>query len=218
MEDPADKIVRCFISMITKLSDSQILTKDFKMSQSKLDFIIGLRDKFNSYDIEFVEHSSRVKAIKSHFTAFCKKRPDNLNILIVDNLAILDDNNDKGQQTEKDDRIALSFQSTMNETKGLVVLIHHFTDEQTNKANVSSGYRPRPSHLKGSTRYRDISTQIILINRPSSYADMRDHYKDRDYFPYLFLTDVVKNRNHNEGLLRWYCDLSSNTFMEINND
>lgn len=216
MEDPADKIVRCFISMSTKLSDSQILSKDYKMSQSTLDFIIGLRDKFNSYDIEFVETASKVKSIKSHFASFCKKRPDRLNILVVDNLAILEDNNEKGGQTEKDDRIALGFQNIMNETKGLVILIHHFTDAQMEKGNFSNGYRPRETHLKGSTRYRDISTQILLINKPSEYPDVRDYYKDKEYLNYLFITDIVKNRNNNKGLIRWYADLASNTFLELN--
>lgn len=215
MEDPADKIIRVMISSLIKMSDTSIQSKDKKLTQSDLDLIVQSRDLISDFDIEFYEQSASTKHIRSQFTNFCRKRQDKFNILIIDNLMCLSDNEKEGNQTKIDDNIASAFQKIMRETNGMIILVHHFTDDQLSKLNLSSGYRPRESHLKGSTRYRDVSTQIALINNPSQYADVVEQYKDSPWINSLFLVDITKNRNGDTGLVRFFADPVTNYFLEI---
>ena len=215
MEDPADKILRAFMAIETKLTDSILQSKQRTLTMSEMDSIIALRDKFVSWDIEYVEKASSVKSIRANFKAFCNQRPDNLNILIIDNLMILEENGQKKNQTEIDDEIARGIQKIMNETNGYIIAVHHFTDEQLNKMNFSSGYRPRESHLKGSTRYRDVATQIMLINRPSQYGDIVEHYRGREYVNHLLICEITKNRNNATGIVRFLSSPETNSMYEL---
>lgn len=216
MEDPPDKILRAFLSQMLHLNDSELQGINYKMDSDDIANVMRIQSEmFEKWDIEFVNKPSRIQFIKRHFEQFCKHRPERLCILIIDNIMLIEDNWDDANQTKIDDKIAGEIKKISISTHQPIILVHHFTDAQLEKANLNSAYRPRESHLKGSTRYRDISTMIILWNNPSQYPDLIDQHKDQPWLDAIFLCDVTKNRNSRTGVLRWMGNLNTNNFYEL---
>ena len=216
MEDPPDKITRAFISQATHLSDSQLLGNDYVIDPEIISMIVDLKKNlFDTWDIEFVNRPSRITHIKRHFEQFVKHRPGRLCLLIIDNIMLIEDNFDNDAQTKIDDKIAGEVKKISILTHQPIILVHHFTDAQLEKSNLSSAYRPRESNLKGSTRYRDISTQIILWNNPAQYPDLIEQYKDSPWLDAMFIADVTKNRNNKTGIIRFFGNLATNNFYTI---
>jgi len=216
MEDPPDKIIRAFISQITKLDDSQLLGRDYVIDPEMISLITELKQTiFDAWDIEFVNKPSRISHIKRHYEQFVNQRPDRLCLLIIDNIMLIEDNFDNEIQTKIDDKIAGEVKKISVLTHHPIILVHHFTDAQLEKTNLSSAYRPRESHLKGSTRYRDVSTQVILWNNPAQYPDLIELYKEAPWLDAMFIADVTKNRNNRTGIIRFFGNLATNMFYEI---
>lgn len=223
MEDDTPKMIRCFISIITRLTNDQLVQKDYTLSAKDMYDIGEAKKIIESFDIEFLDTNKHIAEISKVFHYFCVKRKNKFCILIIDNLMLLKDNSEKGNQTEKDDKIAMTVKqitidNNRNGLKSAVIMLHHFTDEQLSSINIKTGYRPRDNHLKGSTRYRDISTIVMLINRPSNYPDLMNAYKHiKAIMDYIYLVDITKNRNSKVGLIRFFGNLGINYFKEIHN-
>ncbi len=223
MEDDTPKMIRCFLSYLTGMDNDELLNKKGYSEKDKADILLA-KETINKWDIEFIDQSKKISEIKSIFKYFCQQRQGRFCILIIDNVMLLKDNNNfKMNQTSIDDLICRNIQEIKELAnkigKASVLMLHHFNDEQMNKLNLKDGYRPRENHFKGSTRYRDISTQVILINKPEEYPDLLAQYKYiKDVMKDLFITEITKNRNSKKGIIRWFCKLGILKFQEINND
>ena len=221
MEDGDDKIVRNFIAQRIKLSDEQQLSKGYKLTMEQLDLITSISNEISKYDIEFVNEKSNIKDIGAHYRKFRLNNKDkDLNILIIDNIMLLEDNIMYRNQTAADDAISAEIDSwnvkTGRETDPLVILVHHLTDEQLDKSALKDAYRPREKHIKGSSRYRDLVTIIMMMNRPSQYPDLVNGYKGKEHVVNdLFLLDITKNRNGKTGLVRFFANFAYNIFDEF---
>lgn len=222
MEDPHDKLMRCFISQSTLLTDQQLLSKNMKLTRDHLHMIMATKKMFDNYDIEFVNKPEYIDNIEKHFHLFCKKKPEkNLKILIVDNYMKLKDNLVKKNSLEVDDYVAgkiAEIEVTTRKYHSLVFILHHLTKKQKDGLNLKEAYRPDEEHIRGSSRIVDSSTQVILINRPGMFDKLKvDMLQYRDILEYLFITEVTKNRNGNLGIIRWWTHIGYNIFKEINN-
>lgn len=221
MEDPSDKIIRGWLGSMVHLTDSQLQQIDYSLSQSDLGILADMRGVLNKFDVEFTEDSATVDEIYERFFKFCYDRKGRFCLLVLDNLMQIDDTG--RNQTEVDDKIAKRVKKLVVKTnqkgmKSSIIMLHHFTNEQLAKANLSEGYRPKEDHLRGSTRLRDVSTMIMLMNRPGGYPDLTQEYKHLgEAFKSLILADIVKNRNGEERLIRLFANLGYATFQEIKN-
>ena len=223
MEDPHDKLMRCFISQDVFLTDQELLSKNMRLAPDHMTLILATRKTFDNYDIEFVNRPETIENIQKHFISFCKTKPKmNLKILIIDNYMKLKDiTSSMKNRLEIDDYVAGKIAETESLTRSyrsLIFVLHHFTKEQKNHLNLKEAYRPDEEHIRGSSRIVDNSTQVILINRPGMFdklkVDMQQYKKILDY---LFITEVTKNRNGNLGIVRWWTHMGYNIFKEINN-
>ena len=216
MEDPAAKIIRGFLSQDLHLSDKELRNVGYKLNNKEKEKINELTSKIIQYDIRFVNKSAGIEEIGNDFKLFRKDRQDRFNILIIDNIMKLSDHRKFRSQIQSDDFISLTMDSWNIKTergKNMVIFLHHFTDEQLDKVNINEGYRPREKHLKGSTRYRDIATEILLVNNPGNYPDLTSRFSDYQLLlKKLFLVDVTKNRNGDTGFLRYFALPEYNIF------
>lgn len=197
-------------------------------TKTKLDIetkamIDAAKESVNNYDIEFVYKEQYVKDINVHFENFCKARPNKFCILVIDNIMLLKDNDDDKpgkNQTSIDDIIARGIKNIFNSTKDYkrsIICLHHYTKDAIDKEHLKDGYRPIKGNMRGSSRYSDIATQLLLINRPFKHQDLVNQYKgNTDVLNNLFIVDVIKNRDGKEGIIRSFCNLDYNIFMEIN--
>ena len=225
MEDEPTKILMSFISPELKLTHKEMHGKNYTLSQEEKEFIKHGAKMFSRHDIEFFHKPAFVSHIKAHFQRFCAQRPDRFNILIIDNIMLLRDNQAhrfKSKQHEVDDHIATQLQSIFTNTKAdfdvNVWFVHHLTKDQLKNTNFGEGYRPKEDNIRGSTRYRDMVTQGILVNRPGEFNDIVSHYKETNYFKpiqNLMICEVFKNRNGETGFMRYFVDLGFKIFYPI---
>lgn len=222
MEDEPQKVMMNFISPKVLLTNSQLMERDYKLSNNEKDMFLTHAQFFSKYDIEFVHQPSFINNIKVHFQKFCVKRPNRFCILIIDNLMLLKDNHHqrfKAKGYEVDDHIAAQLQSTFTSTKkdSMVNIwyVHHLTKEQLSKTNASEGYRPTEDNIRGSTRLRDVATQGIMINRPGEFPELVRQYAKTPLetaIQNLMVCEVYKNRNGKTGFFRYFVDLGYKVF------
>lgn len=221
MEDDAAKLVRCFLSAYIGLSDEQMEGKNYKMTEADIYKLIDYKTMFEKYDVSIVEKPRSMAEIALEYKAFVSSRMDKFNILIIDNLMLLNDNAQNINQLKIDDNIARELYSIRNtchtnNINSYTIALHHFTDEQLDSANIKTAYRPREKHFKGSTRLRDASTQIILLNRFSNYPDLLEIYPDmKKELEKLISIDITKNRNGSVGLERAFAVMPYSDFHLI---
>lgn len=224
MEDPPSKIMMNFISPSLKLTNAQLTGKNYTLSKEEKIAIELASQSFLEYDIEFFGKPAFISHIRAHFQRFCANRPKKFCVLIIDNVMLLKDNSQyrfKGKGVEVDDHIANQIQSIFTATKAdydvAIWFLHHLTKEQLSKSNFVEGYRPREDQIKGSTRYRDICTQGILIHRPGDgFPDIIKHYKNTEYqeaIKSLMVCEVFKNRDGNTGFFRYFANLDYKIFF-----
>lgn len=218
-EDDSDKLIRCYLASKTGIEDKIMKNKSKKnkLTMDHLTLLASYQNTLNNFDIEFHTEAMSSTEVKNSFVRFAFKRPNKLNICIIDNLLLL---TDRGKFTERDDTIMANISKMRQATKGLIIPIHHFGDEQQSTDRAKTAYRPRVKDMKGSEGYRRVPTQILLINKPGEYSDIAKMYNERPEMPYLFITDCAKNRDgattigDEKGIIRWYADLKLNIFHE----
>ena len=178
-EDSDTKIIRCFAATNTGLTDSQMQSKGYKLSSKELLSLKSEINSFSSYDIEFSTEQENMATISRKFNRFTKKRPDKINILIIDNVMLIDDllTAPYGSANEVENKVAASMRkintkAAKNGYKTIVIFLHHMTKEMEGKANAEEAYRPKLSYVKGSSRFVDIANVFILLHNPGMYKDL----------------------------------------------
>lgn len=179
MEDSDTKIIRAFAATNTGLSDAQMQSKGYKLSSDELSSLTKEINKFSKYDIDFVNEQESISNISRTFNRFMKKRPDKICFLLIDNIMLIDDlySNQGGNQLVIEDKIAASLRKIVNNAeknghKAIIIFLHHMTKEMESKYNLEEAYRPRLSHMKGTTRFADIANAVVLINKPGMHKDL----------------------------------------------
>lgn len=180
--------------------------KQNKLTQEEREIIMNLRSQYESYDIEYHDQPTSIDNIYASHMSFVKKRPNRFNLLIIDNVMTLLDN-DQQNQNKADDYISRQLIKIRKNASAIsdnaTIVLHHYNDEQLKKDNLKIAYRPIEKDIRGSTRYRDCSTIILLMNNPANYPDLLAEYKnDVELLKSLMLFDITKNRLNKEGSLR----------------
>lgn len=242
MEDSDDKILRCFVSGDVNLNENQMLSKEFKLSETLIDEIEKSQSKYENYDIEFVCEPSSIKTITAKFRAFVKKRPGKFCILIVDNFMLIKEVFEAtSNTTQVEDGVMSQFtvlrkQTNVDGFMSSIFVLHHLSKELTSKFNKEEGYRPRLSMMKGTTRVADAATIVLLINNIGQHKDLiREHsklpdiecltsngtykfFKRQKIMKNMIIIDIAKNRDgeidDDRGLIRIMYDFGK---MKFNN-
>jgi replicative DNA helicase len=216
------KIIRKFISQEILITDKELTNKGMGMNVSRrIEEILPIRGIIEQMDIEFQEKADYINVIVKKFANFCKKRKGKkLNILLIDNIMRLLDMISKGMtQNEKDDFIANTISQCYNDTRkynSLIIFLHHFTKDQAGHLNLDDGYRPSREHIKGSSRYDDISEQVVLLNRPANYPKLMAKYRSKkEVLEHMFIVDIPKNTSGETGLVHFLTDIKYNYFEEL---
>lgn len=171
MEDPGEKIMASMIARRARLTIRQMRSIGYTLTEEEAKRIIAATESIKSYKIEFIDTKMDIYSIKRRAKLF-KKKHDRPFMIVIDNLGLIDINNFKGIDTQKDDIIANELVKMRLETKASIILIHHFTKANIQKINLKDGYRPREENLRGSSRILDYANQVAFVNRPNRYPDL----------------------------------------------
>ncbi len=207
LEDPADKIIRGFISQSEMITDNELKEIEYR----KL-----IPDDVKKFDVEFVTKAQTIFEITDRYKSFTATRDDRFCILIIDNLMKIIPVNHK---IDPDLEILRELESlnvkTTNKERA-VYLLHHFTKEALDKKNQFLGYEPKITHLRGSGRYKDAVTQAVLVNPLYSHSDIIKGFPDQsEFIKRLYLISIAKNRNNIKTMMRMLAYPEINYFKEI---
>jgi len=144
-----------------------------------------------------------------------KKEKSKLKILIVDNLNKLSDTG--RTQLDRDiiigEAVGDMHDKYLNKDNIIIILIHHYSDEQLDKSNLNNAYMPTEKNVKGSGKYREISTQLLLTHNPGQFNDLVIRYSHAsDILKRLFLVSIPKNRGGSLGNIKFFMSLEYNIF------
>jgi len=220
LEDSSTEMLMNYLA-----SEVHMKTKDIQMKKfgpETKNKIIKSLEEFQKYDIEYVEQWDKIKNITKQFEYFCKKRPDKLNILVIDNVLSLKDREDfKGRENSMYDFICSEILACRQKTKGFIFVVHHYNDDQVHSDRIKTGYMPTEKHLKGTEAFRRISNYILLSNNPGRRKDLLMDYNEdmRRLLTRMFILEGVKIRNDNtdalKNIIHFFKTLDYNIFEEI---
>lgn len=218
LEDGVEYLLKLILSHVTYINNDKIDSVKSIISPEELQLLELWSNKIKEWDIEYKEEPKSVKYISAEFASFAKKRPNKLNILVIDNALLV---TNMMKEEDRDDKFMNELARVRQMTNGLIFVVHHFNDEQMNKENFKNAYRPSVKHLKGREAYRRIPNAICLINKPGMYKDLVAEYIGmEDIFDHLFIVDIAANRhaggNDSNSLIRFWTIPDYSLFEEIN--
>jgi len=214
-EMPNEEICRCFISRKVRLTDKQMLSKNYKLSDFELGKIDAAMGFFEHYPIEFVDEPVDIFQITSKFERFTEMHAEKHCICIIDNLGLIKPHISDSNLFEDD--VARSIKNLRDNTKGTIFLVHHLTKESESKWNKESGYEPKITHIRGSSRIVDFANQVLLLHRPDNYEDLVSVARvsgKEDQIRGLFIVDVAANRDGETGRIMMKHELQYCIFKE----
>lgn len=245
LEDSDTKLVRAFASTATGLSDSQMQSKGYTLSDVEKKAITKEMNTFSKWDIDIVNEQESISQISRRFTRFLKQHEDQVCFLIIDNIMLVEDlyNAPAGNPTQTEDKVAGSLRKIMNKAtkagyKVVLIFLHHMTKEMESKFNSEEAYRPKLSHMKGSSRFADICSVIFLLNNPGLHKDLikkhsgmpdilcvnsdgtSRYVKRQKLLENMMIAEVAKNRDgevsdDNVAVSRFIVDFKVMSFVEL---
>jgi hypothetical protein len=182
---------------------------DYQMNSAEKSRLKSILSTVREYDIKYVNKGTSIKDIGLDFKRFRAKRKDKFNILVIDNAMKLTEHiQHPSQPVVADNMIAAEIDSwnlkTSNEN-ACVFLLHHLRKDDLKPDLIKSGLRPKVGDIRGSGRFTDSFTQILLVNYLSWYTDIVKLYSKFaiNTIKRLLLIDLVKNRNGPNDLMRY---------------
>ncbi len=211
-------ILRKFFSQSLHLTEGQLIGKEGKLSQLDLDRVIGVQDYYSNYDIEFVEQADTIKNLLKTFKSFVSNRSkESLKIFFLDNL-MKTRKEGRNNEIEHVNDVALQIgdmYNTMKNDNVLFIIVHHFNKGQTDPEKAKEGYKPTVGDLKGSGTLAQVANQIILLNRPGNYDDIKKKYQYK-FIESFIIADLAKNTFGKELPMYWWGHLPYTIYDEIN--
>jgi replicative DNA helicase len=196
----SEELIRCFISRKVRLTEHQLLGKNYKLSTDEVSKVEAAANFFDKYPIEFIDETMNIFGITSKFESFKHKNPNKHCICVVDNLGLIKPH--IPDQLAFEDDVARMFKSLRDSTNSTIIAVHHLTKESESKWNKEGGYEPKINHIRGSSRIADFANQVILLHRPDNYDDLmqeaKAHGKEKQ-IKGLFIVDVAANRDGDAG-------------------
>jgi len=221
MEDPADKAIRAYVAPKLLLQDEQMLEKGYKMTAEQKKLYKQYLREVKNYDVKYVNKGSSIFEIAKDYKDFRKRRKGRFNILVIDNIMKLAEYRKYvNNPVHADNLIAAEIDSwNIKTTKenACVFLLHHLEKSQQKEERKSSGYRPTEANVRGSLRFNDSVTQILLMNSIGNFLSVVDDNPHiRNIISRTTVIDLIKNRNNKLATLRYASFPEFSTFVDLN--
>ena len=223
-EDPVNSILKNWIAEDVMLSTQEMDSKGYQLTDGDERRIKKEIQFIKNKDFKIINNPCYIDDIKSSFVNFCQHRDDKFNILIIDNVMLLKDNNNKKGSNDNaiDEHIANTIKRISVETlkyNSCIIFLHHFTKEALSNTKLKNGFIPSRDNVRGSTRYIDISLTALLLNKPSIHPELIALYPGyEEMLNDILIINVDKNRNGPTGSIRYFNDMKYNIFEPLNNE
>jgi replicative DNA helicase len=206
---PSELIV-CMIAWITGHSTRYISGKDGPIEPEHLEEILRTKHLLLQLPIRFVGRSKTVDAMCRDIRRWVKGPT----VVIIDNIGLVELMPNM-TDTQNEDHIAKRLQALRDELDLCIIALHHLSKESESRFNKDDHYRPKVTHVRGSSRIIDYANQLWLLHRPGHYKDLKDVFGDSwEEIKKRFLVDIAINRDGEAGEVMFTHDLASSHFKE----
>lgn len=201
-EMQSDEMCRLFISKKLGLNDKQQLSINYTLTDDEMNRMEAAASMFDSYPIDFVDETADIFKICSKFERFAGSKKGKIPVLVIDNLGLIKPHSKNDNQN--DDDIARMLKDLRDKTNALIIVLHHLSKESEGKFNVTELYRPKVTHIRGSSRIVDFANKVLLMHRPEMYKDVVKHFEKEGkghLIHGLMELDCALNRNGDTGTI-----------------
>lgn len=201
-EMQSDEMVRLFMSKKLALTDKQMLSINYNLTEDELQRMEAAASMFDNYPIDFVDETADIFKICSKFERFAGSKKGKIPVLVIDNLGLIKPHSKNDNQN--DDDIARMLKDLRDKTNALIIVLHHLSKESEGKFNVTELYRPKVTHIRGSSRIVDFANKVLLQHRPEMYKDVVKHFQKEGkehLIKGLMEIDCALNRNGDTGVI-----------------
>jgi len=215
-EMQSDEMTRLFISKKIGLNDKQLMSINYKLTSDEILRVEAGYQYFSDFPIEFVDDTANIFNICSRFERFSDANLGKIPICVIDNLGLIKPHQKHDLQNEDD--IARMLKDLRDKTGGLIIVLHHLSKESESKFNVTEMYRPKVTHIRGSSRLVDFANKVLLLHRPEMYADVVKHYTKagkQHLIENLMEINCALNRNGDTGIIDFNHQLEFSNFQEL---
>lgn len=201
-EMDTEAMIRRLISVDTSLTDAQLLSRGYKLTNDDIEAIEASRASISAYPMEITDKKMKIDEIRKNFKRFIKKNPGVTPIAVIDNHGFVVD------KFEEEEAAAKGYAALRDETGGIIIVIHHLTTKNNKEFNIDNGYEPNKEMVRGNTRLLDFCNTLLLLHRPNYHLDLMRKLKlelsAKEYkaISKLFLVYCVLNRDGDTDLIR----------------
>lgn len=208
-EMQSDEMTRLYMSKKLGLTDHQLQSINYNLTQDELDKIEAGYSYFQDYPIDFVDETTDIFKICSKFERFAGNKKGKIPVLVIDNLGLIKPH--LKNEVQNDDDIARMLKDLRDKTNGLIIVLHHLSKESEGKFNVTEQYAPKVTHIRGSSRIVDFANKVMLLHRPEMYRDVVKHFEKEGKGHLIhgrMEVNIALNRNGDTGIIDLKHDLA----------
>lgn len=214
---PSELII-CMLAWMTGFDTKYISGKerpekegDPVIDPADLEMMMKYEKHLLQLPIKFVEEKKTVDGMCRDLRRWVKGPT----VVIIDNIGLIELMPGMSD-TQNEDHISKRLQGIRDELNLCIIAIHHLSKESESRFNKDDLYRPRVTHVRGSSRIIDFANQLWLLHRPGHYKDLKAIHGDKwDQIKESFLCDVAINRDGPDGEVNFKHQLGRSWFKEI---
>ena len=201
-EMQSDEMIRLYLSKKLGLTDKQLMSINYQLTEEELNKIEGTAAQFDDYPVEFVDETTDIFKICSRFERFADANKGKIPVLVIDNLGLIKPH--LKNDIQNDDDVARMLKDLRDKTGALIIPLHHLSKESEGKFNVTEMYAPKVTHIRGTSRIVDFANKVALLHRPEMYRDVVKHFEKEGKGWQVhgrMEVNIALNRNGDTGII-----------------
>lgn len=207
-----EEVIMNQIAWQTGIDTRKLQGKLGKMSESEINMISETKAWIKDMPIRWINQRRTMDQIEKDLNKWAKGPT----MVIIDNLGLIEIPTGMND-IQSDDLIAKRMVNMRDSMDLCIIPIHHLSKASEDKTSRDDLYKPKPTHVRGSSRLVDYANELLLLHRPGHYKDLKDRFTAPDWeaIQDKFEVDVPINRDGPEGEIIFKHDLATSTFDEL---
>lgn len=207
-----EEVIMNQISWYTGIDTRILQGKLGPMSKQHFDQVNDTRAWVKSLPIRYISQRRTIDQMEKDLQKWGKGPT----LVVIDNLGLIEI--PQGLTDIQNDDLIAKRMVNMRDSMDLCILpIHHLSKESESKYSKDDNYKPKPTHVRGSSRLVDYANELLLLHRPGHYKDLKDKFSPDEWAKIQdkFEVDVPINRDGPEGEIIFRHELATSTFEEL---
>jgi len=207
-----EEVIMNQIAWQTGIDTRMLQGKMGAMDKETLELISQTKTWIKTLPIRYISQRRTIDQIEKDLQKWGKGPT----LVIIDNLGLIEIPHGM-TDIQSDDLIAKRMVNMRDSMDLCIMPIHHLSKESESKYSKEELYKPKATHVRGSSRLVDYANELLLLHRPGHYKDLKDRFSPQEWekIQDKFEVDVPINRDGPEGEIVFRHSLATSTFDEL---